>query len=148
MSSKNRAEGESVRTALRALSRRLPTGNELYDTINALEAGSDRALVVLSTAMLEGSLKLTLLMCFRQGLSADRTDALFGSDKALSSFSAKINLAYALSLIGNNLRHDLDWLRDIRNQCAHAQFHIDFGTKEIAAAIEQLHATKIRAIVS
>ncbi len=126
-------EDEVVRKALKALSRRAPTEQERLDTIKALEAleeTSDRAMVVLAVAMVEDSLKLMLMMCFRSDLGADKMDSLFEADRPLSSLSAKINLAYALSLIGNNLRQDLDWLKDIRNQCAHAQFHIDFSTKE------------------
>jgi hypothetical protein len=101
-------DSELVRAALKKLSKRIATEQERLDTIKALEEMSDQAMVVLTVAMLEDSLKLLLTKCFRPDLSTDKMDSLFGSDRPLSSFFAKINLAHVLSLIGNNLRHDLD----------------------------------------
>jgi hypothetical protein len=45
-----------------------------------------------------------------------------------------------VALIGDNLKNDLDWIRDIRNQFAHSTFHIDFKTAEISDAVDQLYA--------
>lgn len=44
---------------------------------------------------------------------------LFRHYGPLSTFSARIDMAFALYLIGENTRHDLDIIRDIRNDFAH-----------------------------
>jgi hypothetical protein len=66
----------------------------------------------------------------------------FHRDVGDKSFFAKIEFAYESSVIQTNLRNDLDRLRRIRNGCAHAKFHVNFFTKEISDAIDQLYASK------
>jgi hypothetical protein len=41
-------------------------------------------------------------------------------DAPLATFSAKIRLAYALSIFGSSTRDDLDTIREIRNAFAHS----------------------------
>lgn len=44
---------------------------------------------------------------------------LFRHNGPLSTFSARLDMAFALYLIGEKTRHDLDIIRDIRNDFAH-----------------------------
>ena len=65
-------------------------------------------------------------------LSKDDQEAIFGINGPLSSFSSKINLAYALSIFGPETRENLDKIRELRNACAHSKRNVSFATKEVA----------------
>jgi hypothetical protein len=71
-------------------------------------------------------------------MDPERLKAIFGSDGILSSLSAKIKMAYAMSLIGPVTRHDLDLIRYIRNEFAHSKIHFDFETPEVKPCCDAL----------
>lgn len=78
---------------------------------------SDRAAVVLGAAKLD----LLLRQIIEKVLLASpgKSDDLFDGDSPLSTFSAKINLAYRLGLIDAALTRSLHLIRKIRNDFAH-----------------------------
>jgi hypothetical protein len=78
----------------------------------------ERAAVVLGAARLDVSLERLLkkLMHPHPGGS----DNLFDTERPLSSFSAKIALAYRLGVIDRNFEHALQMVRKIRNAFAHS----------------------------
>ncbi len=47
-------------------------------------------------------------------------DNLFDPDRPLGTFSAKINLAYRLGLISDDIEHAMQMIRRIRNEFAHS----------------------------
>jgi hypothetical protein len=61
---------------------------------------------------------------------------------ALSSLARKISMARALGIYGTKMRSDLNWIRHIRNAFAHSKIHLEFATKEIADACDQLFIPK------
>jgi hypothetical protein len=70
-------------------------------------------------------------------LSSDRKDAIFYRMGApLSSFSAKIEMAYALGIIANELRLTLHLIREIRNKFAHEIEALTFDHHEVAELID------------
>jgi DNA-binding MltR family transcriptional regulator len=75
-------------------------------------------------------------------LSIEERDRLFTGTGPLSSFSTKIQLAYAMGIIGKKVRHDLDTIREMRNAMAHASKQINFETKEIVTLCRGLHVLR------
>ena len=78
---------------------------------------SDRAVVILGAAKLDVQLYQLIVKVLRTPPSSG--DELFEGDSPLSTFSAKINLAYRLGLIDNELTRTLHLIRKIRNSFAH-----------------------------
>ena len=59
------------------------------------------------------------------------SDDLFSNNGPLGTFSSRINLAYSLGLIPNDIRRDLHLLRKIRNEFAHNPKRFGFEKPEI-----------------
>jgi hypothetical protein len=55
----------------------------------------------------------------------EHKDIFEGGNAPLSTFSSKIKVGYALGCYGRKTRHDLDALREIRNQFAHTVEKMD-----------------------
>jgi hypothetical protein len=72
-----------------------------------------------------------------------RMSKLFGVERPLSGFWNKILVAYALNVFGDEVYHNLDLIRNIRNSFAHAHVPISFDTKEIADACAALKMPKV-----
>lgn len=104
---------------------------------NQFPKETDRAAVILSTAMLEQSLE-TLLKSRLVPLP-DGDDKLFDGPYApLASFSAKIDMAYRMGLISVNLCRDLHLIRKIRNDFAHDVSNCSFEDVKTKERIIQL----------
>jgi hypothetical protein len=74
----------------------------------------------------------------RENLTSDDRKRLFEGDGAVSTFSSKIILAYALKLIGRITKSDLDLIRFLRNEFAHSRMPFDFKTPEVRAVCDRL----------
>ena len=95
---------------------------------------NDRATAVLFGSLMERSLEELLRTTMRTEGSA----AIFGSDGILGSFSSKIAMAYSLKQIGPVCRHDLNIIRQLRNEFAHSKKHLSFQTPVVKPVIEAL----------
>jgi hypothetical protein len=73
----------------------------------------------------------SLLAIYMSNLSNRLREKLFTGYGPLSSFSAKIDIAYSLNLITANLRRDLHIFREIRNEFAHSTVMLHFQTDEM-----------------
>jgi len=93
---------------------------------------TDRAAVILSAAMLDRVLEN--LLRTRLVPIPGSEDSLFNAPYApISTFSAKIDLAYRIGLISANLCRDLHLIRRIRNDFAHDVTNCSFehaGTRD------------------
>lgn len=103
---------------------------------NELSSESDRGFVIVLAAMLEEILEA----CIRARLQElDRipglADKLFGAERPLSSFSAKIAMAAALGVVEEDLYRRIDGVRVLRNACAHAQVGMRLDIPEIAECL-------------
>jgi hypothetical protein len=78
---------------------------------------SDRAAVILGAAKLDLVLRELLVRKFLPSPSGQ--DELFDTDKPISTFSARINVAYRLGLIDRQFARMLHLVRRIRNDFAH-----------------------------
>jgi hypothetical protein len=64
---------------------------------------------------------------------------LFGRDGALSTLYGNIHLAFALQLINEAARDDLDTVRRVRNAFAHSVLPLTFQTDEIISEIRKFN---------
>lgn len=128
------------RAALKALSRKHLSLDELFETLEAFDKMPAQAEALIGASILEDVLKTNILLRFRNGLSNNEIASLFENDAPLASFSARINMAYALSIIGEKTRADLNCIRDIRNAFAHSRTTLAFEMPEISDACKTLTA--------
>jgi hypothetical protein len=113
--------------------------SDLFALENELSYGtSDRAMAVLMAATLEDTLRDWILSHLRQDLDPDDLNRLFGAEGALGTFSSKTMVAYALTIIGPVTQHDLNLIRNVRNQFAHSRRPLKFGIKEVADVCDHL----------
>jgi DNA-binding MltR family transcriptional regulator len=88
----------------------------------------DRTMAITQAAHLE----LILMVLLKSHMRRNRiTDKLFEDFGPLSSFSAKIDCAYALRLINEKTRQDLTCVRKIRNKFAHSMVPLSFADSPI-----------------
>jgi len=91
-------------------------------------AESDRACAVLGAALIDERLK----QLFDRRLHYSN-EALLVHSGVLGSFYSRISVARALMWITDDIRFDLDQVRDIRNKFAHnADHELSFGDQSIA----------------
>ena len=127
-------------TYISALKRLARTKGDIVDAITLpdyLQKAEDRPAAIIETARLEDALQ-NLIESKMVPLTNPETDEMFNSDRLLGSLSAKIQMSYALGLIGPHSRRDFTTIRLIRNALAHSRKAIFFQTKEISNACDQL----------
>ncbi len=89
---------------------------EFNSIIDSYENESDRAAAILAASYLD----IYLEECIKFVLVDDPSiEQLFKGTSALSTFSAKIDMAFALGLITEEIKKNLDYIRKIRNHFAH-----------------------------
>lgn len=98
------------------------------------QKGSHRAQAVAVCALLEQALEHSISTHFPV-TDEEKIDFFGGAEGEGLSFAAKINLAYALGIIENKVRGELNLIRRIRNVFAHTREKVSFSTKEISNAI-------------
>lgn len=107
-----------------------------------LEGESDRALAVLAAAYLDFLLGEILILQMKVSEKKARELLLNGESGVISTFSAKIRLAYCLGLISDSQKKDLNIIRGIRNGFAH-KFDMSFSESVIADKCRELDGAKI-----
>lgn len=89
-------------------------------------AESDRAAVILGASKVDQLLRELLVKKFLPNPTGQ--DELFDSDKPISTFSARINVAHRLGLIDKQFASSLHLIRRIRNEFAHEAVGAELGT--------------------
>ena len=102
--------------------------------VTAYHGESDRAAIVMAGSFAEHYLA-TFIRDFM--IEDEDVERLFASGP-LSSFDARINIAYAFSLIEKPQRDDLRIIKSVRNRFAHSPRAISLKQQDIAAEIEKL----------
>jgi len=98
---------------------------------------SDRASVILASAMIEKSLEMMIKAKLIPSLS--KKDELFDTPYApLHNFKAMIELAYRIGLISSNLYRDLNIIREIRNDFAHDIEGCSFQNRSVKNRVGEL----------
>jgi hypothetical protein len=104
---------------------------EIYkETNETLTQYTHTTAVVTAAAGLEGMLELAIRSKMRP-LKQKMTERLFEGYGPLSSFAAKIDLAYALDITSTEINEELNKVRKIRNKFAHSIQAINLGSDEI-----------------
>jgi hypothetical protein len=130
-----------VAAASRRLLKELPTQEEMWRIIADLRLQSAYALAVLGVAHLEHGLERVLKARLIQLSKEDERRMFDGAGNGiLGTFSAKIRIAYALSLLGPIAYHDLLLINDIRNVFAHSLHTIDFTHSLISQDCRKLQS--------
>ena len=88
--------------------------------LNELGGSNDRVSIIVAVAEMDSRLTSVLRASLLPVGKNDDDDSLFGSDRPLSSFSARIHLAYRLGLIDDSFARALHLIRKMRNEFAHA----------------------------
>jgi DNA-binding MltR family transcriptional regulator len=114
-----------------------PTAAELIQSLHRAAEMADMAYVIVAGTALEDFVELALTSRMRE-LSKSRNDRLFGAYGPLSTFSAKIDVAYALEIIDDDLLADFNAIRSIRNTFAHPQGVVHFGSPELKPELQKL----------
>jgi DNA-binding MltR family transcriptional regulator len=113
---------------------------DLEHLLGSLQTESDRTAIVVCASILDDA----LVEMIKQQRMQRRTEKelkalrLFTYDGPLGSFSVRINAAYALSLIDEPTRAELQDLREMRNACAHSPKPISLETPELVAVYLRL----------
>lgn len=119
--------------------------DETSSYLRASESESDRGHALVSVAHLDNMMKIILASAFISDTKIK--NQLFS--RQLRSFSAKIDLAYGLGFIDNNVKEELDILRLIRNHFAHSFRECSFDDSQISQYTTKLKfATRVDAISS
>lgn len=104
--------------------------DEILASIKSLALKSNAGMVLLATELVNNWLEDCLLLEMRP-LSSRHRAKLFDGYGPLHSFSARIDIAYALSLFPNEVFESLRIIKDIRNEFAHAGEERHFETEEV-----------------
>jgi DNA-binding MltR family transcriptional regulator len=116
-----------------------PKGKAISGLI-AKQQESDRGLVIIGAAHLEDSLEQLLRDCCLSDADSAKNvvDPLFRVYAPLSTFSSKINVAFAFGIINEKLYKALELIRKLRNDFAHESETVTFLTPKYAARLRAL----------
>lgn len=131
------------RRTLRDLAKEIPDGQRLYDVLIGLDrphaneiGASDRYAAIIGASLLEHALKTAITAYLRLDLNELKT-AKFRHEifddyerSPLGSLGSRILIAYALGIINEDTRRNLDILRNIRNAFAHSVSTVEFTSPE------------------
>jgi DNA-binding MltR family transcriptional regulator len=109
---------------------------EIMDSLRVIAKRTDTAYVIVTATVLEDLLEQALLVRMRD-LSNKVYARLFTGHGPLATFSAKIDLAFALQIIEQGTAIDLHAVRELRNEFAHAKSMAHFGKKELAPIMQK-----------
>lgn len=131
-----------ARAALKALAREPIPPDEIFGSLDEIATQNDQTEAVMGASFLDDSLKHAILARMRDSLSNDDISNLFDNDGPLATLSAKIQVAFALGIIGKEARASLHCIRDIRNAFAHAKRTLGFAHPAVAEACASLQPPK------
>jgi hypothetical protein len=100
------------------------------------DLGNQRGAAILLATHLEDALQLAVTT--RLKINPKYLNEVLGFDRPLGSFTNKIRMAYAIGLITQFTRTNLDIIRSVRNAFAHSVIPISFDTTEVLNASQLL----------
>lgn len=98
---------------------------------------TDRGAVILVATLFDLALD-SLLRNYFVPISSSSDDLFDSANAPLSTFSAKISLAFRLSLISQKFARDMHLIRKIRNEFAHSIQDCNFQQTKVISRIEEL----------
>jgi DNA-binding MltR family transcriptional regulator len=110
---------------------------DLTPKVSLLATSTHSHIIIIGAAALDNALELALLTKMRH-LNRDMKDRIFDGYGPLSSFAAKIDIAYALQIIPHEFYDSLRIINRIRVKFAHSKQFLSFKDHEISAMIDSL----------
>ncbi len=111
---------------------------EIVSGLKRVLSRTHAGVALAGAAIIEQGLERVLLSRMRK-LNRAKRDRLFEGYGPLSTFSAKIDVAFALGLIDPGIYDRLTVVRKVRNKFAHSVSTLGFDSPEIAALLLNLH---------
>lgn len=118
------------------LSRKILDNHEFMEAVTEFHLGSDRVSALLGAALIEDSLMGAIVAVLAD--PSDKSALFHDGGSPFGTFSAKIVAGKALGLFDGKVEADLDIIRDIRNQFAHALMKLDFDNPLIVERCLQI----------
>jgi DNA-binding MltR family transcriptional regulator len=113
---------------------------ENWFKMHELWTKSHAGTVLVSAAILDQELKTAILKKMRPNLSKGKEERIFKGYGPLSEFGDKIEIAFALSQIDEDIYGKLKIIKDIRNEFAHLPKESTFWTGEISKLIDKFQS--------
>ena len=107
----------------------LSTATDLAAFTQELQRETDRGLPLVAAALIDELLAGSLRNFFVQDRSGEKL--LDGATAPMGTFSARLQLCYALGLIDDYEKSEIDLIRKIRNHFAHARHGLSFADASI-----------------
>lgn len=108
---------------------------EQFVFLHKLSAKGHASDVLLTAAILDQELRRAILQKMRPELSEKKQERLFEGYGPLAEFGDKIEVAYALGQINDDIYGKLRIIKDIRNKFAHLPRECTFWTGDISKLI-------------
>jgi hypothetical protein len=122
--------------------RNVPMGSlDFAAILHEMDNSDNRTCAIVAAALIENNLAMAISARLRI-LEAKEQKKLFEDRGVLSTFSAKIDIGFALNIYSGIVRHDLDQIRSIRNRFAHYLEIRDFDHPEVAHFCDRLQGLK------
>jgi len=93
--------------------------------------------VIMVSSLMDRFLAMIIVSHFGDPPSAKTLSAVFDHPGALATFSSKIDLCHAFDAINEDIKHDLDIVRKIRNEFCHAVHKKSFSDVDICRMCEK-----------
>jgi len=114
----------------------LPLG--CFVAFNAsLSDESDRGRVIITASWIDLLIKVKLMNEFSKG-NAEARKSLFSGNGPFATFSAKVNAAFCAGWIDNDVYHDIQVIKKLRNVFAHDAGRVSLDNEETRKLIESL----------
>lgn len=121
----------------------MPDEEDIAPLLSSLQDMDARGAALIMASILDNMLEYAITLFFVE-LGKTKFDNIFRSKQApLASFSSKISVAYALGIITDEVRAQLDRVRSIRNAFAHSMKAIDFDHEIVASECNKLSPSVI-----
>jgi DNA-binding MltR family transcriptional regulator len=117
-----------------------PDSNSLGKALARFTKQADRGAALVAAAWVDDCLKECVRRTFRPDAKA--VSALLDVDRPLGTFSSRVKLVYLLDIIDPWAYRDLEALRRLRNDFAHARDDLRFSTPGIKDRCRAFHAVK------
>jgi hypothetical protein len=118
------------------LSRHDVQGDDFVAAVHEISNGSDRVAAIMGAALLEDGLLHALVAALED--PSDKSALFYDQGAPFGTFRARIIAGKGLGLYGEALAQDMDIVRDIRNQFAHALLSIDFANPHIVERCNEI----------
>jgi hypothetical protein len=130
------SEGKVAKMKLGKLSRREPSDEDFQTVLTLLESPdvTDMVAAILGAALVEYVLEEVIKLMFKQN-SAEAWERMIDISGPLRDFHAKILTGFSLGAFNDDIRANLNLVRQVRNAFAHSRLYLRFNNPAVANAL-------------